>query len=184
MSVWWKNVFLFLFRVADIFRNCCMKWRHVIFLLYIVTYLIISQVVHFACNFMQFSRILIPMSYSLYKHLMQFFENMMTSWYSVTFELTFPNVMILTWCVLGALEQMCRASFRGHRQSIISQSWWNHQCRNKQKHLLLNGSTTKPSNTLPVNWLKENTAFRTACHKSFGKGNSVWSIRCHEMLSK
>ena len=63
------------------------------------------------------------------------------SWY--TFEDTFPDAMILTWCVLGALNQLCRVSLSACRQSIVSESWQNHWQRNQK--------------TLFVYWLKEKT---------------------------
>ena len=118
----------------------------------------------FLHNFWGF--ILIPKSYAIfwnYDDKLMF----MFSWY--TFEDTFPKVVILTWCILGALDQMCRASFRAHKQTVISQPRQNHRRWNR-KHILasilLNGSKTTSSKTFCASAEWKDYAFCKACHKS------------------
>ena len=100
----------------------------------------------FLHNFWGF--ILIPKSYAIF---WKYDDKLMFifSWY--TFEDTFPKVIILTWCILGTSDQMCKASFRAHKQTVISQPWQNHRRRNR-KHIFasiwLNGSKTKSSKTV------------------------------------
>ena len=61
--------------------------------------------------FMQFLRILISVIFKKKKK-KDFFKNMMKNrcpqFCQYAFRDTFQNVTILTWCILGALDQMCR----------------------------------------------------------------------------
>lgn len=101
---------------------------------------------------------------------------------------SFPKVTILTWCILGALDQMCKVPFSTHRQSVFSQSCPPQKGKEKKKKktlasIGLKGSTAKPSKTLSVHQLKEKkTAFRKVCLKSV-KVMVFW-VWCQETLSK
>ena len=92
--------------------------------------------------FTQFLMLLIPViiqkSYAIFQ---KYEDKLMSTFNRYTFEDTFPDATILTWCVLGALDWMCRVSLSAFRQSVVSQSWQNHRQRNQK--------------TLSVNWLKE-----------------------------
>ena len=86
------------------------------------------------------SCVIIWKSYAIFQ---KYDDKLMSTFSRYTFEDAFPHAMILTWCVLGALNQLCRVSLSACRQSIVSQSWQNHWQRNQK--------------TLFVYWLQEKT---------------------------
>ena len=83
----------------------------------------------------------------------------MSTFSRYTFKDTFPNITVLTWCIVGALDWMCRVSFSTQSFFFLSRG----EATGKEtKKLILasiwpNGSTAKPSETWSVHQLKGKT---------------------------
>ena len=94
------------------------------------------------------SCVMIQKSYAIFQ---KYDDKLRSTFSRYTFEDTFPDAMILTWCVLGALNQLCR----------VSQCMQTKHCfRVTAKPL-----AKKPENFICVLAKGKDYAFCKACHK-------------------